>query len=76
MKGGARTGLQNRVAPDYRILAQDFSYLYLNNYTYYLYLKENSKILESGNAPPTINWENQNIESIFIVEKCRNILYI
>lgn len=55
-----RTGFQNGVAPDFRILAQDCNYLYLNNYTYYLYLNENSKILEV--APPTINWEIKKFE--------------
>ena len=63
MKAGARTGFQNRVAPDCRILAQDCNYLYLNNYTYYLYLNENSKISESKKCPPpTINWEIEKFE--------------
>lgn len=52
MKAGARTVFQNRCAPDCR--AQDCNYLYLNNYTYYLYLKENSKIFWRENAPPLL----------------------
>lgn len=53
-----RTGFQNRVAPDCRILAQDCSYLYLNNYTYYLYLNESPKKFKVEKMPPpTTNWE-------------------
>ena len=66
MKTGARTGFQNRVAPDCR--AQDCNYLYLNNYTYYLYLNENSKILRLKKCPPpTINWGIKKLE-YFIVK--------
>lgn len=49
-----RTGFQNGVAPDFRILAQDCNYLYLNNYTYYLYLNENLKIFELKKCPPLL----------------------
>ena len=78
MKGGARTGLQNRVAPDFRILAQDFSYLYLNNYTYYLYLKENPKKFKVEKMPPplTTNWEIKKFGYFYSEDKQEYIMYM
>ena len=70
-----RTGFQNGVAPDFRILAQDCNYLYLNNYTYYLYLNENSKILEV--APPLLLiGKLKNLRDFYSREIQEYIMYI
>ena len=59
MKTGARTGFQNRVAPDCR--AQDCSYLYLNIYLLSILKEKFKKFGSQKMPPPIINWEIENL---------------
>lgn len=57
-----RTGFQNRVVPDFRILAQDFNYLYLNIYLLSILKRKFKNFKVKEMPPPTINWEIEEFE--------------